>query len=388
MVEERRAESAVVIRPRFIWIAASVASPNREIEAVRCATARCAVSDWPAAQRAAQHGGRRHLGQPASRRRRGHGLRGHSGVVDSSGDGATTHAAAKFAIECCAWRAWNDLATGLMRFRADAPRCRDSASVANRMRVTRRAPELRRWCQRRCRGQHGKRSNGSARRVLEFFLGVERPACVQPLENGRGVSRADRVAWPPGGRHGRCLPVARDVADIAADGLLFCLPRHRHLLQDRAARRRAGVRSSLLADDGSFDHRLDTVGEPVRLCRRARRAGDSLAGWRHARLQCAMTTQRGRRPPRREHRQLARRESTIPPGAHGVAGLLFVIEGAWRQRQLPAKKRAGRAGQRRRHAVRRRRAAGAVSPAGDVRVFRASGPERHPGNGEPVGNEL
>jgi urocanate hydratase len=57
----------------------SVASPNRETEAMRDGSD--AVSDWPLLNALLNTAQRRHLGSPAPRRRRRHGLSQHAGMV-------------------------------------------------------------------------------------------------------------------------------------------------------------------------------------------------------------------------------------------------------------------------------------------------------------------
>ena len=89
----------------------SVASPNRETEAMRDGSD--AVSRLAAAQRAAQHRRRRHLGQPPPRRRRRHGLL----AARRRGDRLRRHATRR--RSGIARVLWNDPATGVMRH-ADA----------------------------------------------------------------------------------------------------------------------------------------------------------------------------------------------------------------------------------------------------------------------------
>ncbi|MDF3836776.1 HutD family protein, partial [Cupriavidus basilensis] len=95
--------------------------------------------------------------------------------------------------------------------------------------------------------------------ALEGMHGMERfslgALAPQPWKNGGGVTR-EIAAWPEGAGMGD-FQWRVSVADIAADGPFSAFPgidRQIVLLEG------AGVR--LQADDGSFDHRLDTVGAP------------------------------------------------------------------------------------------------------------------------------
>lgn len=150
-------------------------------------------------------------------------------------------------------------------------------------------------------------------RGLEFFSLGALPA--QPWKNGGGVTR-EIAAWPPGAGMD-AFQWRVSVADIAADGPFSAFPgidRQIALLDG------AGVR--LLSDDGSFDHRLDTVGEPFAFAGERGVQATLLDG---ATRDFNVMTRRG---ACRASIVAARREFTIPPGAHVV--LLFVIEGAWR----------------------------------------------------------
>jgi hypothetical protein len=112
--EERRAEGPIVIGRDHLdsgSVASPTARPSHE------GRQRCRER-LAAAQRAAQHRRRRHLGQPAPRRRRGHGLLAALAAWSSSADG--TDEAATALSACC----------GTTRHRRDAPcRCRTRATT-------------------------------------------------------------------------------------------------------------------------------------------------------------------------------------------------------------------------------------------------------------------
>ncbi|MCY0856467.1 MULTISPECIES: HutD family protein [unclassified Cupriavidus] len=148
--------------------------------------------------------------------------------------------------------------------------------------------------------------------VERFSLGA---LAAQPWKNGGGITR-EIAAWPPGAGMDAFLWRV-SVADIAADGPFSAFPgidRQIVLLEG------AGVR--LQADNGSFDHRLDTVGEPFAFAGERGVQATLLDGTTR---DFNVMTRRGRC---RASVVAARDEFTIAPGAHVV--LLLVVEGAWR----------------------------------------------------------
>jgi environmental stress-induced protein Ves len=152
----------------------------------------------------------------------------------------------------------------------------------------------------------------TAAAARRFTLAALTPA---PWKNGGGVTR--EIAAMPAGAGMAEFDWRISVADIAADGPFSAFPgidRQIVLLDG------AGVR--LRADDGSFDHRLDAVGEPFAF------AGETGV---HACLLDGATrdfnvmTRRGRA----RARVSSARQAVVVPGAT-QAIVMLVIAGTWR----------------------------------------------------------
>ncbi|MGO4329872.1 HutD family protein [Cupriavidus sp. 2TAF22] len=137
----------------------------------------------------------------------------------------------------------------------------------------------------------------------------------RPWKNGGGVTR-EIAAFPPGAGMDTFLWRV-SVADIAADGPFSAFPgidRQIVLLDG------AGVR--LLADDGSFDHRLDAVGVPFAFAGERGVQATLIDGatrdfnvmTRRGQCRAGVVAQHG--------------DFTVAPGTDAV--LLFVIAGTWR----------------------------------------------------------
>jgi len=136
----------------------------------------------------------------------------------------------------------------------------------------------------------------------------------RPWKNGGGVTR-EIAAFPPGAGMD-AFQWRVSVADIAADGPFSAFP---GIDRQIALLGGAGVR--LLADDGSFDHRLDKIGAPFAFAGERGVQATLIDG---ATRDFNVMTRRGRC----RASVLAQRGGfTLAAGTDAV--LLFAVEGAW-----------------------------------------------------------
>ncbi|WP_454722807.1 MULTISPECIES: HutD/Ves family protein [Cupriavidus] len=150
-----------------------------------------------------------------------------------------------------------------------------------------------------------------AKPARRFSLAALAP---QPWKNGGGVTR-EIAAFPPGAGMD-AFQWRVSVADIAADGPFSAFPgidRQIVLLDG------AGVR--LLADDGSFDHRLDAVGVPFAFAGERGVQATLLDG---ATRDFNVMTRRGQC---RASVLAQRGDFTVAAGTDAV--LLFAVAGTW-----------------------------------------------------------
>ncbi|WP_420993603.1 HutD/Ves family protein [Cupriavidus sp. 30B13] len=136
----------------------------------------------------------------------------------------------------------------------------------------------------------------------------------QPWKNGGGVTR-EIAAFPPGAGMDT-FQWRVSVADIAADGPFSAFPG-----VDRQIVLLGGAGVRLLADDGSFDHRLDKVGVPFAFAGERGVQATLVAG---ATRDFNVMTRRGQC---RARVAAQHGDFTLEPGTDAV--LVFVIEGAW-----------------------------------------------------------